>query len=59
MKMYGEYGKCCEACKVEAPEYSRMELAAPFSPKYKISDYITVFYQRFSSMNLKAVEEFL
>lgn len=59
MKMYGEYSKCCEACRVPVREFAKMEIAEPFSPKYQISDYIAVFYQRFSSMNLKAMEEFL
>lgn len=58
-KMYGEYSKSCESSRIPIHEFGKMEIAEPYSPKYQISDYITVFYQRFSSMNLKAMEEFL
>ena len=58
-KMYGEYSKSCESSRIPIHEFGKMEIAEPYSPKYQISDYITVFYQRFSYMNLKAMEEFL
>lgn len=59
MKANEEYAGYCGSYRVSAHPFERMEIAAPYVPKYRIDDCVALFYQQFSSMSLKGVEETL